>query len=234
MGDAPVQRTDAGSEILDRIWIALSGNDPADPQSVWRTRNEYSYHEGEVARESIISPADIYYVDESETDKIRQSAKESVSPIFLLSRGEPMTPSRISPRRGKASNENPPHRIQIVLQIPNRSEAVDAQTTGDLSRIFAGRRFSSNELDAVSRALRENASGDIYGDQDERYLQNEITIVDRQRPTDTRQAQKPAMSMTKLSQGRENLHKGLHQIQGFRIRKSRVFTQHSHRLSNRA
>ena len=96
----------------------------------------------------------------------------------------------------------------------NRNEAVNAQTSGDLSRVFAGRRFSSNELDAVGRALRENASGDIYGDQDERYLQNEITIVDRQRPTDTRQAQKPAMSMTKLSQGRENLHKGLHQIQG--------------------
>ena len=204
----PDQRFWIGFGLLSLVTTLLIHN------PLWSTSNEYSYREGEVARESIIAPADIYYIDEAETEKIRQSAEESVSPIFSFEsrRAEDAVQNfRLGweslERKTSAQNSN-------RSNASNRSEAAGAPTTGDLSRIFASRRFSSNELDAVSRSLRESASGDIYGDQDERYLQNEITIVDRQRPTDTRQAQKPAMSMTKLSLARDNLHKELHQIQG--------------------
>lgn len=49
---------------------------------IWRASGEISYKEGDIARETIISPADIYFVDEEETTRIRDTAKESIQPIF--------------------------------------------------------------------------------------------------------------------------------------------------------
>src|SRR5262245_42926101 len=49
---------------------------------VWRSGNELAYKEGDIARESIISPADIHLVDEAETERIRTSARDTIDPIF--------------------------------------------------------------------------------------------------------------------------------------------------------
>src|SRR5687767_9827103 len=49
---------------------------------IWRTGAELTYKEGDIARETIISPADIHYVDEAETERIRAGARETVYPIF--------------------------------------------------------------------------------------------------------------------------------------------------------
>ncbi|HEX2639064.1 MAG TPA: hypothetical protein VHL50_00755, partial [Pyrinomonadaceae bacterium] len=68
----PDQRFWIGFGLLSLVTTLLIHN------PLWSTSNEYSYREGEVARESIIAPADIYYIDEAETEKIRQSAEESV------------------------------------------------------------------------------------------------------------------------------------------------------------
>lgn len=176
---------------------------------IWRAGMESPYREGDVARETIISPSDIFFVDEQETARIRATAKESVQPIFSY-----------EPRRADEAVQNfrlaweNLERKSVAANTSSRSNSnrSEPQGSGELGRIYNSRKFSSNELDAIGRVLRENAGGDIYGDQDEPFLQGEVTIVDRQRPTDTRQAQKPAMTMTKLSQARENLRRGLHQV----------------------
>lgn len=49
----------------------------------WRAAAE-QYKEGDIARESIISPADISVTDTEETERIKQSARESVQPIFVF------------------------------------------------------------------------------------------------------------------------------------------------------
>ena len=49
---------------------------------IWRASGETTYKVDDVASESIFSPADIYFVDEEETNRIRESAKDSVRPIF--------------------------------------------------------------------------------------------------------------------------------------------------------
>src|SRR5688500_20325305 len=83
----------------------------------------------------------------------------------------------------------------------------------DLARVFALRTFSGNELEAVARVLRESAGGDIYADQDEPNIQGEISIIDRQRPTDPRASQNPLTTMTKLSEARAGLSEGLARLQ---------------------
>lgn len=212
----PGQRFWIGFALLS-ILTTLLVNNP-----IWRASAENIYREGDIARESIISPADIYYVDDEETERIRQSAMEAVPPIFSY-----------EPRRADEAVQN--FRLgweQLVRKganqntnrtNTNRPDAQSALSGSDLARVYSARKFSPNELDAVSRVLRESASGDIYGDQDEQYLGSEITLIDRQRPTDSRLAQKPAMTMTKLSKARENLRQGLQRIQGLSSREVESF-----------
>ena len=47
----------------------------------WRTSAQ-QYQVGDIARQSIISPADITQIDEEETKKLKEFARESVLPIF--------------------------------------------------------------------------------------------------------------------------------------------------------
>ena len=182
---------------------------------IWRSSGEAAYSEGDIARESIISPADIYFVDEEATEQIRSNAMETVTPIFSY---EPKRADEavqnfrssweILSRTALAANSNAGRNGNA-----NRPETKWAGSGGEeLGRVFSSRRFSSNELAAVERILRENASGDIYGDQDEPFLQGEIAIVDRQRPTDARTAANPAVTMTRLSDARRQLQESLHQI----------------------
>ena len=49
---------------------------------VWQTAGENVYREGDIAREDIISPADIHYVDEAATERERETAKAAIRPIF--------------------------------------------------------------------------------------------------------------------------------------------------------
>ena len=189
---------------------------------IWRASGETSYKEGDIARESIISPADIYFVDEEETARIRETAKESVRPIFssVPKRADEAVQSFRtawdSIERKSSAN---------VSNKSNTSNRNDAPAAGnsDLARVFALRSFSQFELEAIARVLRENAGGDIYADQDEQYIQGEISIIDRQRPTELRASQNPLNTMTKLSDAREGLRNGLRQLQSLSDKESDAF-----------
>ncbi|PYT01858.1 MAG: hypothetical protein DMF63_03210 [Acidobacteria bacterium] len=192
---------------------------------IWRASGETSYKEGDIARESIISPADIHFIDEEETERIRETAKEGVRPIFssVPRRADEAVQSFRtaweSVERKSSAN------VANKTNASNKNDRSETPANGnsDLARVFALRKFSPNELEAVARVLRENASGDIYSDQDEQYLQGEIQIVDRQRPTDLRASQNPLNTMTKLSDARESLKNGLDQIQSFSDKEADAF-----------
>jgi putative nucleotidyltransferase with HDIG domain len=192
----------------------------------WNSGNEYIYKEGDIAREAIIAPADIHFVDEAETGRIRASAKETVDPIF-----------NFEPRRAEEAVQTfrtaweDAERKSKAAANANRSansNKVEPQTgtkqASDLAKVFAMRRFSPNELEAVARILRENASGDIYGDQDAQFLQGQISIVDRQKPTDSRVSANPSSSMTKLSEARRKLSDDIRSIPSFSPTEAEAFT----------
>jgi len=195
---------------------------------IWRTGGEQVYKEGDIARETIISPADIHFVDEAETEKIRASARETVDPIF-----------NFEPRRAeeavqtfRTAWEDAQRRTAVAANWnrganagnlnSNRANSTRAaempngmRTSSDMAKVFAMRKFSPNELEAVVRIVRENAGGDIYGDQDEPFLQGRISILDRQKPTDSRISNSPATMMTKLSTARQQLTEGLRSVPSF-------------------
>ena len=192
----------------------------------WHRDADQNYKIDDVVRESIISPADIYYVDEEATERNRQIMKDAVIPIFTY-----------EPKRADEAVQNFRASWEMLQREPdpnrntNRSNSnnkVESQTptqaaTG-MRNLFESRQFSSNELDAISRVLRENAGGDIYDDRDRANLEGQITIVDRQKPTDSRQALNPAATMTSLSESRKGLADGLRQIKSLSDKEAAAFT----------
>ena len=172
---------------------------------IWQSAGENFYNEGDIAREAIIAPADIYFVDEAATERDRETARSAIPPNFTLEsrRGDEAVQNfRAAWDKLNRSQDGPANKT-------NSNSQKDAEWHGaggaQLGKVFTSRRFTSNELDLISRALRENASGDIYADQDAAHLQSEVEIIDRQRPGDTRQARNPVSTMTPLSQAREKL-----------------------------
>jgi len=150
----------------------------------WRKTAEV-YNEGDIARESVISPADITVTDPEETERIRQAARESVQPIFIFEskRDEEAVQSFRSAwenlaRKTETANlkSNVNVKPDSVKTDSNERNGNEAQTVwtgaggGEVGKIFAARKFSTNELESVTRVLRENADGSIYGDQDRRYF----------------------------------------------------------------
>ncbi len=202
------------------IFTTLLINNP-----LWRSTTEYIPKEGEIARESIISPADIYFVDEDETERIRHSAMETVIPVFSVDAKR----SDEAVQGFRAAWEDLQRRSAAGANVnkTNSNSKAEIKWTGfggeELGKVFAARVFSPNELDTVVRILREGTSGDIYADRDLQFLANEITIVDRQRPTELRQARNPAAMMTSVTEARDSLAKRLDEIRSFSPREAEAF-----------
>lgn len=194
----------------------------------WRPAVE-QYKEGDIAHELITSPADISVTDTEETERIRQSARESVQPIFIYEakRSEEAVQSFRSAweslaRKNNAANEN----ANSKTNANEKSEPNVAWTGAggaDLGRVFAARKFSTNELESVTRVLRENADGSIYGDQDKQFFQNEITLTDRLKPNQQSTVKLPESNMTALSEARNKLYDGLKQIRSLSEREVEAF-----------
>lgn len=182
---------------------------------VWQTAGENLYREGDIAREAIIAPADIYFIDETATERDRETARAAIRPIFSY-----------DARRSDEAVQNfrsAWDRMQRTAEAASNRSNSNANREGvwpgaggaEVGRVLTDRRFTANEVDAVVRLLREYSSGDIYSDQDEQFLQGEVEIIDRQKPTDSRQAGNPASTMRSLTEARQRFRDGLDQVPSF-------------------
>ncbi|MGB7068913.1 MAG: HDIG domain-containing metalloprotein [Pyrinomonadaceae bacterium] len=192
---------------------------------ILRVGGEHVYREGDIAYEGINSPADIHFVDNVETERLKESSMESVRPTFTYeaNRSDEAVQSFRSAweslQRRSGKSDDP---------AKTNSESKNGQQwTGgggaELGKIFGARKFSTNELDAVTRVLKESADGSIYGDQDLEYFQNEISLVDRERPNQQSVVQMPESSMTALSTARQKLIDGLKSVKSLSEREVQAF-----------
>jgi cyclic-di-AMP phosphodiesterase PgpH len=201
----------------------------------WRASNEQLYREGDVLRESIISPADISAADMDETEKVRQSLRESVRPIFTLetNRSEQAVQSFRSAWENLQRHGEKPNSTARANSISNSraNNKDDAKTevhwTGaggnEVGSILSSRAFSNNELDAITRALRESSEGLIFNDSDRQYFQNEVTLIDRQKPNQQSVQSMPESNWTALSVAREKLRQRLLDIKSLSPKEAEAF-----------
>ncbi len=170
------------------------------------------YAEGDIARESIISPADITVVDEGETANIKKVAAEGVKPIFTLQ--PDISESSVGAFR-RAWNK-------IQTGVPANGSKSDKPDDGEkkwegaggeiLGKVFASRRFSANEINSIVKILEDSSSGSIYDDKDQTFLANEVTLIDRTRPNTDVTVSMPETSWIPLSEARRKVRNGLAEI----------------------
>ena len=201
---------------------------------MWRSQGGEQYKEGDILRESIISPADITVTDTAETEAIREAARETVRPIFIFesNRAEMAVQSFRSTwenlmRHGDGANANTRTNANAKSNSAREDEKTESHWTGaggaEVGKIFAARRFSTNELEAIARALRESSEGYIYNDSDRQYLQSEVTVLDRQKPSQQSIQTLPESSWTALSVARSRLKERLDAIRSLSERERSAF-----------
>lgn len=192
---------------------------------LWRGAGEQPYQEGDVARESIISPADIYFADPDESERLKAEAKKAVKPIFRYesNKAEQAVQSFLSSweRLQRHGNDE-------TTQKPSNSDAKgETHWLGaggsEVGKTLASRTFSRNELDAVQSALREAAEGYIYDDSERQYFQNEVFVFDRSKPNLQSTVAMPESNWTALSAARNKLRTRLAAVKSLSPKEADAF-----------
>ena len=192
---------------------------------LWHASSEQIYKEGDIVRESIIAPSDVYFSDTDETEKLKAEAKNQVKPIFRYESKKSETAvqtflsawEKLQRRGSEASNSKP----------TNSTAKAETFWTGaggtEVGKIFAARVFSRNELEAVQGALRESSEGYIYDDADRQYFQNEVAVFDRSKPNLQSKVTMPESSWTPLSTARNKLQTRLAAVKSFSTKEVEAF-----------
>jgi putative nucleotidyltransferase with HDIG domain len=217
---SPNQRFWLGFALLC-FFTTLFVNNP-----LWHASAEPQYHEGDIARESIVSPADIYFIDSQETERLRSEAREQVKPIFRYESGKSeqavqrfLSSWETLQRHGSetATNTKPSN-----SDIKTESHWVGAGGA-DVGKILASRNFTRNELEAVESSLRESAEGYIYDDTDSQYFQNQVSVFDRSRPNLQSTVSMPESSWVSLSTARQKFRTRLAAIKSLSTKEADAF-----------
>jgi putative nucleotidyltransferase with HDIG domain len=175
-----------------------------DPLS--RSTSEQSYKEGDIARESIISPNDISFTKTDEAERLKTQARELVPPIFRYESNKPERAvqsflSSWEKLQRRPGNSN--------VKAANTDPKVDLHWTGaggaEVARVLSSRNFSRNELEAIQSALKDSSEGYIYDDSERQYFQNEVSVFDRSKPNLRSTVAMPETNWTALSAAREKL-----------------------------
>ena len=216
----PDQRFWLGFIVLSLVTTLLINN------PLWHVSAEPQYREGDIVRETIVSPADIYFSDTEENERLRKEARDGVKPIFRYESGKAeqavqrfLSSWENLQRHGKDDNTN--------SRPSNADSKTETHWVGaggiDIGKILSSRSFSRNELEAVESALRESAEGYIYDDSDKQYFQNQVAVFDRSRPNLQSIVSMPESSWMSLSAARERFRSRLASIKSLSPKEAEAF-----------
>jgi len=192
---------------------------------LWRASGEQLYKEGEIARESIIAPADVYFTDVEESDRLRLEARNAVKPIF---RYESNKSDQAVQRFLSSWEKLQRHGSETSNSKPSNSDSkAETHWSGaggpEVGKTLASRTFSRNEIEAVQSALKESSEGYIFDDSDRQYFQNEVFVFDRAKPNQQSTVKMPESNWTPLSAAREKLRTRLTAIKSLAPREVEAF-----------
>lgn len=192
---------------------------------LWRSAGEQPYQEGDIARESISSPADVYFADPDESERLKVEARKAVKPIFRYEsnkaeqavQGFLSSWEKLQRHGGDASN----------TKQSNSDAKAETHWLGaggaDVGKTLAARTFSRNELDAVESALREAATGYVYDDSERQYFQNEVFVFDRSKPNLQSTVTMPESNWTSLSVARNKFQTRLAAVKSLSAKEADAF-----------
>lgn len=217
---APLKRLSESQQFWLGFAVLSIGTAVVIHNPFWRDRQAPEYRVGDVAREQIISQAEVHIVNEEVTERDRANARQAIRPIFRYSanRGDTAVQAFV------AAWENLQHRDTAKGKSAN-VEPPEGQWPGgaEVARTLSARRFTANEVESVKSAIREAASGYIYDDSERQYFAQEVTIFDRSRPGARSVVTMPETNWTSLSDARESLKTHLSAMKSLSAREVEAF-----------
>ena len=155
-----------------------------------------NYRIGDVLGRSIVAPSDLTTVDQAETERLKNIARESARAVF-----------NYDSSRGETS-------VQSF-----RSAWDDLQ-----EQINSGQNKSEADKDRIASIIREVSAGYIYDDNEADRLQNEIVLVDVRGPVLQMILPAPRTRMVPLSTARRNLETRIVNLQGWSAEQKTALT----------
>ena len=188
-----------------------------------------NYKEGDVVRETVVSPADIIETDESETSKWRRAAAETVKPIFRFdsNRAEQAARSFRSAwedlqKQQRSQNNHNGSNANSTKNDLNWSGQGGAET----GKTIAERGFRQSDLELLTDILRDVAGGYIYAESDaEKIDSGEITLVERNNAMRQSTLLLPESKMIAVSAARSRLRERIFEPNNFTAPEKEIFYQ---------
>ena len=151
----------------------------------WRASGEQPYKEGDIARESIISPADIYFSRRRRRPRgSSTTARETIKPIFRFEskragRGGAELPSAWENLQRQGFGANAANRTTRTQRAKPNGRARAARSSAKFSRPATSAATSSMRLPAYCAKMRAAIS---TATRTNIIFENEISVIDRQKP----------------------------------------------------
>jgi putative nucleotidyltransferase with HDIG domain len=165
------------------------------------------YREGDVVRGSVVARVDITGVDIAETERRRNAARQATRPVFNFD----STRGASSARSFRAAWED------LKRQVDSKASGKALTWTGEggvaVARALAN-TLKDDDLDRISRLIREVGDKYIYDDADAERLNQEIVLVDVRNPSAQMIIPEPRTRMLSLSAARQELELKLLSLPG--------------------
>lgn len=156
-----------------------------------------NYELGEVLGRSIVAPSDLTAVDQIETERLKNIARESTRTVFNFdsSRAETSVQSFRSAWEG----------LQKQVDSGTKSFVWNGEGGPKVAQAIIAHDFDEQDLDRIGSIIREVGTGYIYDDNDADRLQHEIVLVDVRNPVAQMIVPAPRTRMVPLSSARRSL-----------------------------
>lgn len=166
-----------------------------------------TYKVGEVLSRSIIAPTDVNAVDQVETEKRKNLARETTRPVFNFDSSRAET----SVQSFRSAWED--------LQDQSTSGQKPLVWKGEggpaVAQAIIAHKFNEADLERIASIIREVAGGYVYDDADAERLQQEIVLVDPRSQVAQMIVPAPRTRMTALSTARRNLEQRVVNLPGW-------------------
>lgn len=175
-----------------------------------------NYKLGEVIGRSIVAPADLTAVDQPETDRLKNIARESTRAVFNFDSSRAET----SVQSFRSAWED----LQKQKDSGTKSFVWNGAGSPAVAQAIVAHDFNEADLERIGSVLREVGAGYIYDDSDADRLQQEIVLVDVRNPVAQMIVPAPRTRMVPLSSARRSLEMRIVTLQGWSSEQKNALT----------
>lgn len=165
------------------------------------------YKPGDVLSRSIVAPTDVNAVDQVETEKRKNIARQSTRPVFNFDSSRAET----SVQSFRSAWDN----LEEQSNAGQKPLVWNGEGGSAVAQAIAAHKFNEVDLERIASIIREVGGGYVYDDADADRLQQDIVLADPRSQVGQMIVPAPRTRMTALSTARRNLEQRIVNLPGW-------------------